>query len=89
MQKVFEFTLEIVGWLAIVASPFFAATAIGLTIYLNRDDTVGFYIGTSIPVIGLIQGVIWATTVWKKHGTFEYISRIYGTPKSNSKPVSN
>ncbi|MEN8120202.1 MAG: hypothetical protein ABFS35_07640 [Bacteroidota bacterium] len=85
MQKAFEFILEIIGWMAIVASPLLASIAIGIAVYLNNVDTTGLVIGISIVAIGLILGVVWATYVWKKHGTFEYISRIYGSPKTYPK----
>lgn len=37
--------------------------------------------GIGIVAVSLIMGVIWATRVWKKHGTIHFVSRVMATPE--------
>jgi hypothetical protein len=42
-------------------------------------------LGTSVTLIGLIVGIIWATKVWKKKGTVHFMSRVMATPELDKK----
>jgi hypothetical protein len=80
-----ELMTEIFGWLQIVASPLLAGLVIGFIIYISRPDTFGILLGTSVTLIGLIAGIIWATKVWKKKGTVHFMSRVMATPELDKK----
>lgn len=81
MSKIFEWFVEIVGWLRIVASPFFLGIIAGIVIYGFKPDISGFVIGAIVALISLIIGIIWATKILKKHGTNHFLSRIMATPE--------
>jgi hypothetical protein len=86
-MKIFQFVTEAVGWLQIMASPFAAGLLLGGIVYLAKRDTVGLGIGIGIASIGLIVGIIWATGVWQKKGTVNFMSRLLGTPELNKKEI--
>ncbi len=77
----FELFIESIGWLQIVASPLLIGSVIGFIVYLTIPDLTGTIIGISIAAIGLIIGIIWATRVWKRKGTIEYVSRLSASPE--------
>jgi FtsH-binding integral membrane protein len=79
-MKVFLFLTEVIGWLQIVASPFITGLIIGAIVYVNKPDTTGLITGLVIAATGLVIGIIWATRVWRKHGTIGFLSRVMGTP---------
>jgi len=54
--------------------------AIGFGIYTSNPNTTRIIIAISVAFVGLIIGVIWATKVWKKKGTMNFISKIYESP---------
>lgn len=72
----FNWILEIYGWLRIFASPFLIGVAIGVAVYIYKTDELGFIIAVSIASIGTIIGIIWATKIWKKKSTIDYVSSI-------------
>ena len=39
--------------------------------------------GIGIAGIGLIIGIVWATRIWKKQGTIEFVSRVNASPEYN------
>ena len=77
----FETFTEIIGWLQIVASPLFVGVIIGGLIYLSNPTNLRLLIGISIAIIGLLVGIIWATRIWKKSGTVNFVSRISASPE--------
>src|SRR5579863_7421542 len=76
----FDFLLEVYGVLRIVASPLLIGSGIGLGIYFHDPSTGRLVIAIVLGSIGLIIGIIWATRVWRKKGTMNYISKIYASP---------
>jgi len=76
----FELTMEILGWLQIVASPLLFASIIGFIIYISKPSTIRLIIAIVIATLGLIIGIFWATKIWKKKGTIHFMSRIMATP---------
>ena len=70
----FNLFLEVFGFVRIVASPFFIGLAIGLSVYVSKSDNAGLIIALSIASSGLITGIIWATRIWRKKSTFNYIT---------------
>lgn len=88
-MKVFILLTEVIGWLQIVASPLFIGIAIGAIVYVNVPGTTGLIMGVSIAAAGLAVGVIWATRVWRKHGTMRFLSRVIGTPELDDEGQNN
>ena len=78
--RLFEFVMEVIGWLQIVASPLFIGLAIGLLIYIPQPSLTRLIIGAVFTVAGLILGIKLATKKWKGKGTVDFISRISATP---------
>jgi len=80
MYKLWEFMFEFIGWLLILASPFFAGLTIGAIIYFPNPNETRLTISILIASFGLIIGAIWATRIWRKTGTMRFLSRIMETP---------
>ncbi len=80
-HKIFIYTIEVIYWLKIVASPLLAGLGLGANIYFNNSNDITMTIWFILGVVGLIVGIIWATRVWKRYGTSRYISKIQRTPE--------
>lgn len=76
----FDYFIEILGWLQIVASPLAISLVIGGFVYFPDPGKGRLLIATGIVLIGLIVGVIWATHVWRKKGTNHYLTTIRSSP---------
>ena len=81
----FDDLTEIFGWILIMLSPTLVGFALGGLYYLYSPDLFGQIIGTTIAILGLIAGIIWATRVKKKYGTIWFVSRIMATPELDTK----
>ena len=77
----FEYAIEVVGWLQIVASPLLAGLIIAAFIYFPNPTDARLVIAIGIALLGLIVGIVFATRVWKKHGTIHFVSGIMATPE--------
>ncbi len=81
----FDELTEIFGWIQIM----FSLTLIGLILgglyYLYSPDTTGKIVGSTIVLVGLSLGIIWAIRVKKKYGTIWFVSRIMATPELDTK----
>lgn len=75
-MKLFEIILEIFGWLQIVAGVTLAAGLLALATYLIWSNGTGKIAGIMIISLGFVAGAIWATLIWKKHGTIAWLSDI-------------
>jgi len=75
-MKLFEIILEIFGWLQIVIGVTLIAGLIAFVTYLKWSNETGKVTAIIILSIGFILGAIWATRIWKKHGTIAWLSRI-------------
>ena len=80
-KSLFDLFTELVGWFQIFASPFLVGLIIGSIIYLPKPNTLRFIIAILITILGLVTGIVWATTVWKKRGTVHFMSKITATPE--------
>ena len=78
-MKFFEIILEIIGWLQIVLGVTLGVGLIAGIIYLKWTNDTGKLIAIIILSIGFLSGVIWATRIWIKHGTIEWLSRLRKT----------
>lgn len=85
MFKILENIIELIGWVKIAISPLVIGFILGLIVYAYKEDTLGLIIGITLTVLGLIVGIIWATRVWKKQGTMQYLSRVIATPELDNK----
>lgn len=72
----FDYAIEVVGWLQIVASPLIGGIFIGGIAYLLIGNTTGLVVGIVIAIVALVLGVLYANRVWKKKGTINFISRV-------------
>ena len=77
----FETVFEVIGWIQIVASPLLLTGMIALVYYLSKPNSTRLILGICFTTVGLIVGIIWATKVWKKRGTMDFMSRISATPE--------
>ncbi len=79
-MSLFELVVNIWGWIKIVGSPFLIGVAISSVIYLKNGTTENAVLGIIISLLGLIIGIVWATTIWKKQGTSDFLAEEYKTP---------
>lgn len=79
-NKIFNLGTEIFGALQIIASPFLLGSAIGFILFLSVDGILGHILAVVMAVLGLISGIILSVRTWKKHGTFNLMSRISASP---------
>jgi|LakMenE01Jun11ns_1017448.scaffolds.fasta_scaffold9472242_1 hypothetical protein len=75
-MKLIEIILEFIGWLQITIGVTMLAGLIALVTYLKWSNEKGKIAALTIISIGFILGAIWATRIWKKHGTIAWLSRI-------------
>lgn len=77
----FDYAMEVVGWLQIVASPLLLGLVLGAVIYFSNPSDGRLALGIFVALVGLFAGIVFATKVWKKQGTIHFVSRIMATPE--------
>lgn len=80
-MKILECLTSFIAWLQIVASPLFFGLIIGLVIYGIYPTNIGLILGVAVATLGLVIGIIFATKIWKKRGTVDFISRVSASPE--------
>lgn len=80
MFKFLAFLIEVFNWIRIVLSPTLIGCIIGVLIYSSNEHTTGLIIGGTFCLAGFVVGIIWATKIWKRKGTTQFMSRIYASP---------
>ena len=80
-MKILEWLTSFIAWLQIVFSPLFFGVVLGLKVYGIYPTTTGLVLGIALAVLGLTVGIIFATRVWKKRGTVDFISRVSASPE--------
>ncbi len=80
MFKIFNFLLELFGWLKIVASPLLISLIIGGIIYFPNPTQLNLIIAMAVIILGLLIGILWANKIWKTKGTISFLSQINATP---------
>ena len=81
LHRFLENVIEVFSFLKIVISPLLIGLFIGLVVYANKTDDVGFIIGVSIALIGLFLGIKLALWARKKQGSAtEFNARINASP---------
>ena len=81
MFKIFNFLLELFGWLKIVASPLLISLIIGGIIYFPNPTQLNLIIAIALIILGLLIGILWANKIWKTKGTIWFLSQISATPE--------
>lgn len=82
-MRILEIFVEVLSWLRIVASPLLIGIGIGILIYTTNLNSVGMTLAIIITYIGLLMGIIWATKVWRKTGTSNFMSRVNASSDIN------
>lgn len=80
MHRIFEYIIEIIGWLQIVASPLLIGLGIAAFIYFPNPSESTLIIAIIVAIMGLVVGIIWANRIWKTKGTMWFVSQISATP---------
>jgi hypothetical protein len=75
-MKIIKLFLEILGWLQITIGPTIVTGIIAFIIYENWPGETSKIISIILIISGFILGACWATRIWKKHGTIEWLSSI-------------
>jgi disulfide bond formation protein DsbB len=76
----FDYFIEVLGWLQIVASPLVISMVLGGFVYFPNPSNIRLVIAALIVLIGLFIGIVWATNVWRKKGTSHYLTTIRSSP---------
>ena len=80
MHRVFEYIMEIIGWLQIVASPLLIGLGIAAFIYFPNPTEIRLIIAIIVALLGLVIGIVWANRIWKTKGTMWFVSQVSATP---------
>lgn len=80
-RNFFDYFTEVIGWIEIVVSPFLLTGIIGFLIYVANPNTTRLIIAIGITFAGLTAGIVFATKIWKKRGTINFVSRISASPE--------
>lgn len=84
MIKFLKFFTESIAWLQIMAAPSLAGLIIGALVYFSNPNPLRLMLGIAIAAAGLVAGAVWATRVWKKRGTVDFMSRVNASPDLNN-----
>ena len=63
-----------------MASPLVISFVIGGFLYFSNPSNLRLIIAALIVLIGLVIGIVWATNVWQKKGTNQYLTTIRSSP---------
>ena len=75
-MNIIKFLLEIIGWCQIAFGTTLIAVLIAAGIYFSWTNHTAKVIAVVIICVGFMLGSIWATIIWRKHGTIEWLSGI-------------
>jgi disulfide bond formation protein DsbB len=79
-KTLFDYFIEFLGWLQFVASPLVISLVIAGFVYFPNPSNSRLIISALIVLIGLIVGIIWATSVWRTKGTNHYLTTLSSSP---------
>lgn len=68
--------LDIIGWAQIVFGSSVIGGLVGGLFYYFMSSPTGNTIAMACIIAGFVFGVIWATRIWIRTGTVEWLSRI-------------
>ena len=75
-MKLTKLFIEILVWLQIALGTALGFSLIAIVIYYCWPNQIIKVVSIIIASIGFITGSVWATRIWKKHGTAEWLSGI-------------
>ncbi len=80
-MKLIAFLIDCFGWLRIAASPILISIVLAVVLYINLPNYWNLALALVTIQLGIIIGIMWASRVWKKHGTINFLA---GKPEANS-----
>ena len=86
MFKFLAFLTEAIGWLQIMASPFFIGLGLAFIVYISLPNTTGLILSGIVAISGLAIGIFFANKAWRKGGTVAFMSEIDKTPETDDSP---
>ena len=75
-MKVLQIFLDLIGWFQIVIGTTFGSAIIAVLIYYFWPNQTIKIVAIIILSLGFLFGVIWATRIWIKYGTVNWLSQI-------------
>lgn len=79
MVKITAFFLNLLGWLQIAGGTTLIAALVAYPVYLNWKSPAGRTTALVLIGSGCIAGITWATRIWLKHGTVNWLARLRRT----------
>lgn len=73
-MKFIAFLIDCLGWLRIAASPILISIALAVALYINLPNNWNLALALVTIQLGIIVGIMWASRVWKKHGTMNFLA---------------
>jgi hypothetical protein len=81
MFKLINLLIESINWLRIVIFPTFLGVLLGGCFYWFFQDNTGKIIWIISSIIGFVFGIIWASRIWIRQGTTNYMAKLNATPE--------
>jgi c-di-AMP phosphodiesterase-like protein len=80
-MKTVDFITEMIAWLQIAVSPIIISIILAVVVYYYNQDRIGLILSILILLAGIITGVIWATRIYRKRGTVNFMAKVSGSPE--------
>jgi len=80
-MKIFDFITEIIACLQIAISPIIISILLAAAVYYYKQDRIGLILSIIILLAGIITGVIWATRIYRKRGTVNFMAKVSSNPE--------
>ena len=80
-MKTVDFITEMIAWLQIAVSPIIISIILAVVVYYFKQDRIGQILSILILLAGIITGVIWATRIYRKRGTVNFMAKVSGSPE--------
>jgi len=79
--KIVDTILECIGCLQIAISPIIISILLAAAVYYYKQDRIGLILSIIILLAGIITGVIWATRIYRKRGTVNFMAKVSSNPE--------
>lgn len=80
-MKIVDTILECIGCLQIAISPIIISILLAAAVYYYKQDRIGLILSIIILLAGIITGVIWATRIYRKRGTVNFMAKVSSNPE--------
>ena len=80
-MKIGDTISECIGWVQIVISPIIISILLAVVVYYFKQDRIGLILGILILVGGIITGIVWATRIYRKRGTVNFMAKVSSNPE--------